>query len=148
MQQFFSAFGVSWSLLVAQGVNFAIVLIILWYFLYKPGLAMLDKRREIVAKGLRDAEQAEEMFANADAEIEGRMKSADTEAEKIVSVARESANVEKARLLKEAEDRAAFIAKDAQERATETVASARRESEHEIARIAVLATEKILRESV
>lgn len=145
MQELFSAFGVNWSLLIAQGVNFGIVLIALWYFLYKPVMTTLTKRQELVAKSVQDAAQVEELFARADGEAESRVKTADVEAEQIVALARESANTEKARLLKEAEDRAALIARDAEAHAAETTARAQRESEQEIARLAVLAAEKVLK---
>ncbi len=146
MQQLFAAFGVNVSLIIAQAVNFAIVLIALWYFLYKPVLAMLTKRQEIVAKGVQDATLASEKLAHADGEAQKRVSAADTEANAIVSAARESAATEKARLLKEAEARANAVTKDAEERATEAAAKAKRESEKDIARVAILAAEKILKE--
>jgi len=144
MQQLLSAFGINWSLLLAQAVNFAIVLVALWYFLYKPVNEMLTKRQEIIAKGVADAAQAREIFARADSEAEVRVQAADTTAEKIVAAAREAATSEKTRLLKEAEERAAIIAKDAEARAAESLERARRESESDIARLAVLAAEKVL----
>ncbi|TSA43840.1 hypothetical protein D4R49_01910 [bacterium] len=144
MQQLLAAFGIKWDLLLAQAVNFAIVLIALWYFLYKPVLTMLEKRKVIVAKGVADAQLAGQMLAGADSEAARRVTAADNEVEGIVSAARESASAEKARLLKEAEARAVSVAKDAAARANESMERARRESESEIARLAVLAAEKIL----
>src|ERR1035437_5218339 len=126
MQQLFSAFGVNWSLLIAQAVNFSIVLVALWYFLYKPVLKMLSDREQVVAKSVEDAAAVEKLFAGADAEAESRVKAADTEAEKIVATARESAGAQKTRLLKEAEERAVLVAKDAEARATESIAKAKR----------------------
>ena len=148
MSQLLSAFGIDWRLLIAQAVNFAIVLIALWYFLYKPVLAMLNKRREIVAKGVEDAKRAEEKLSNADGEAAKRVQAAEESAEHIVSAARESAQDEKARSVKEAEARAAAIAKDAEARANEIAAKAKRESEREVARLAILAAEKIMRSKV
>lgn len=147
MQELFAAFGVNWSLLIAQAVNFGIVLVALWYFLYKPVLATLAKRQELVARSVEEAKQAQEKFAHADSEAEGRVKAADVEAEKIVAAARESATAEKIRLLKEAEERAAHVTKDAEARAAEATLRARRESEKDIARLAVLAAEKVLSHS-
>lgn len=146
MSQFFAAFGVDWRLLIAQVVNFTIVLVALWYFLYKPVMAMLAKRKELVTKSVREAEQVEELFARADSEAEARVRAADDEAESIVAFARESAATTQAQLLKDAEARAARIAKDAEARAAESMEHARRESEQDIARLAVLAAEKILKQ--
>ncbi len=49
--------GIDWRLLIAQLVNFLILVLILYKFLYKPLLKMLEGRREKIEKGLRDAEQ-------------------------------------------------------------------------------------------
>lgn len=146
MGQLFEAFGVNVSLLIAQAINFAIVLVALWYFLYKPVLAVLTKRQQMVAKGVADAQRASEKLAHADEEAHMRVTAADAEADAIVSAAREAAMLEKARLLKEAELRAVAVTKDAEERAIEAAAKAKRESEKDIARIAILTAERILKE--
>ena len=148
MQHFFEAFGVDWSLLIAQVVNFTVVLVALWYFLYKPVMAVIAKRQELVAKSVRDAAQVEELFARAGGEAESRVQAADAEAEKIIVLARESAASTQAELLKDAEARAARIAEDAHARAAESIERARRESEQDIARLAILAAEKVLSRSV
>jgi F-type H+-transporting ATPase subunit b len=145
MQQLFAAFGVNMSLLIAQAVNFAIVLVALWYFLYKPVLAMLLKRQQIVARGVEDAKLASEKLAQADGEAQSRVLLADTEANAIVAAARESATTEKTRLLKEAEAQATSVTRDAEARAQEIAAKAKRESEQDIARVAILAAKKILK---
>jgi F0F1-type ATP synthase membrane subunit b/b' len=84
------------------------------------------------------------MLAGADDEAQTRGKRADMEADDIISAAREAGNAEKARLLKEAEARAVAVTKDADARAAEVAARSARESEREVARLAVLAAEKIL----
>ncbi|MFM2330498.1 MAG: hypothetical protein RLZZ26_5 [Candidatus Parcubacteria bacterium] len=145
MAQLLSAFGINWSLLLAQAVNFAIVLVALTYFLYKPVLRMLDERKRVVEQGVHDAELANEKLSNADGEAHLRVATADKQAEEIVSSARESATEEKVRILKEAETRAAMVTRDAQARATEAAAKALRESEKEVARLAILAAEKVMR---
>lgn len=144
MQQLLSAFGIDWRLLIAQMVNFAVVLVVLWYFLYTPVLRTLENRRKVIAQGVEDAANAAEKLAGADEEAAQRVKSADAEAEQLLSVARESAGAEKTRLLKEAETRAAAVTKDAELRATEMAARAHRENEKDIARLAILAAEKVL----
>ncbi|MHB1770072.1 MAG: ATP synthase F0 subunit B [Minisyncoccota bacterium] len=146
MQQLFSAFGIDWRLLIAQAVNFGVVLVALWYFLYQPVLRTLEKRRQVIAQGVADAARAGEILAGADHEAAIRVKSADLNAESIVSAAREAAGIEKTRLLKEAESRAATLMKDAEMRAAETAARARRESERDVARLAILAAEKVMRQ--
>lgn len=145
MDQLFAAFGVSWKLLLAQAVNFGIVLVALWYFLYKPVMTTLEKRREVVAKGVEDARRAEEKLAGADSEAASRVTAADGEAQAIVTSARQAAAAQTATTLEEARERAARLEADAKARAEEGAAHALRESEREVTRLAMLAAEKVLR---
>ncbi|HEY4522908.1 MAG TPA: ATP synthase F0 subunit B [Candidatus Paceibacterota bacterium] len=144
MNELFAAFGIDWKLLLAQGVNFGIVLVALWYFLYRPVMTTLEKRREVVAKGVKDAKLAWEMLAGADADASARVATADTEAGEIVSRARQAAAAEKDATIEEARARAETLERDARARAEEGAARALRESEREIARLAMLAAEKVL----
>jgi F-type H+-transporting ATPase subunit b len=144
MQALLDAFGINGSLLLAQAVNFGLLLVALSYFLYKPVMKTIAERQAKVAQGVIDAERATEKLAAADTEAAERVSDAENEAEGIVTGARETASLEKIRIVKEAEARAAALAADADARAKETAAKALRESEKEVARLAVLAAEKIL----
>lgn len=146
MDALLEAFGIDWKLLIAQGINFALVLLVLWHFLYKPVMKTLDERAKKIAQGVEDAEKAKSMREGADAEAAGIVAKADVEAGELLASARESAGAERARLVKDAEARAAAIAADAEARAKEASAKALRESEKEIARLATLAAAKVLAE--
>ncbi len=146
MGQLFEAFGIDGTLLLAQAVNFGVLMVGLWYFLYKPVIKVLEERRQKVAQGVQDAEQAALKLATADQEASERVRGAETEADTIVGSARTTAKQERERIVKEAEARSAAIAADAEARAKETAAKALRESEGEVARLAILAAEKVLRE--
>ena len=58
--------GIDWKLLLAQIVNFAILLFLLKKFLYKPLLTMLNNRREIIEKSLEQAKTIEEEMKELD----------------------------------------------------------------------------------
>ncbi|KND47323.1 MAG: ATP synthase F0, B subunit [Parcubacteria bacterium C7867-004] len=147
MEQLFDAFGIDGKLLIAQLINFGVLFVALTWLLYKPVMKTLDERREKIAKGVEDAELATAKLEGADEEVSRRVQGAETEAEGIVASARDAANTEKARIMKEADARAAQIAVDADLRAKEAAAQALKESEKEVARLAVLAAEKVLRKS-
>lgn len=146
MQQLLNAFGIDWKLLIAQAVNFAIVLVALRYFLYQPVMTALEKRRKVVAQGVEDAKLAEQKLRGADEAAQKRVSEADQQADDLIKAARADASEEKAKMLKDAEERAAQVTKDAAARAEEAAARTKRESEKDIARLAMLAAEKVLRE--
>lgn len=147
MEALFGAFGIQGTMLVAQAVNFAIVLTALWYFLYKPVHKILAERQKIVAQGVEDAKNATDQLAAADEESATRLSVAEKTASEIVAQSRSVASEERTKLVHEAEVRAAQIASDAEARAHEAMARATRESEKEIARLAVLAAEKVIRKN-
>lgn len=147
MEQLFSTFGIDVKLILAQAVNFGVLFVALSYLLYKPVMKTLDERRAKIAQGVEDAEQAAVALASADEESKKRIGVASSEAEGIVASARETAGSEKTRILKEAEARAEAVQKDAEARAAETADKALRDSEKEIARLAILAAEKAMKKS-
>lgn len=143
MDQLLSAFGIDWKLLIAQMVNFGIVLVGLTFLLYKPVMKSLDERAKKIAQGVEDAERASEKLAGADAEVAKVVAQADEKASGIVLTARTSAKEEASTIVKSAEERALRLTADADARAKEAAAQALRESEKEIARLAVLAAAKV-----
>lgn len=146
MSDLFAVFGVNWQLLFIQVVNFAVLLGLLTYLLYKPILKVIDERQKKIAEGVKTAEAAERQLAEAKEVSEGIKGSATREAEAMVAAARARAGERGAEIVKTAEARAAATLKDATERAEEAKHQALKESEREIARAAMLAAEKILRE--
>ena len=146
MSDLFAVFGVNWKLLLVQALNFGALLAVLSYLLYKPILRIIDERQAKVAEGVRVAEEAVKKLEGAKGESAQIVGHAAREAEKLLANARESAQVKGSELLKTAEIRAESILKDATGRAEEAQRQALQESQKEIARAAMLAAEKILRE--
>lgn len=139
------AFGIDWKLLIAQGVNFIILLVVLSYFLYGPLMRTLKERRELIAKGIADAEAASAERSQVATEKAGVLAEAHHQGSLIVARAEEEGKAERAEILRTAQARAESLLKDAAAEAEEAKRRALKESETEIARAAVLAAEKILR---
>ncbi len=95
-------FGINWYLVIAQIVNFLIILYLLKKYAYKPILGVLKKREELIHKGLADAKKGEEALQEADEERKKIIKQARDEAHSIVDNARKEASM----LLEEAQIKA------------------------------------------
>ena len=97
--EFLTQFGIEWRLLVSQGISFAIVACALYYFAFKPVMAVADKRRETIEKGLKDAAEAAEKLASAQAEADRKAAEAAKEATNALESARAPAKtvIEQAR---------------------------------------------------
>lgn len=146
MGQLFVAFGVNWKLLLIQAVNFGLLLSVLTYFLYKPLMGIIDKRREMIAESVHKAEAADLTLSDAKAEGEQMIGAAARDAEALVATARSRADEKGSEIVRAAEAKAHAVMKDAEARAEEAQRLAMQESSKEIARAAMLAAEKILRE--
>ena len=146
MEPLLAVFGVNWKLLLAQGINFALLLAILSYFLYRPVLKIIDERRDKIAEGVKTAETAAAQLAEAGKKSDSIVSAASREAETLVASARARANEHGLDIVKSAESRAESILSDATARAGEAKRQALKESEREIARAAMLTAEKILNE--
>ena len=142
-----AAFGIDWHLLIAQSVNFVLLVAVLGYFVYGPMMRMLKERAEKIAQGLKDAEAARKEREAVSIERTGIISEAQHEAEKIVARGQEEGKAERNTIVKQAQDRAAQIVRDADLAAAEAERKALKDSEAEVARAAVLAAEKILRNS-
>lgn len=59
MEDLLSHLGINWKILVAQGVNFFLLVILLNSLLYKPLIKLINERRKKIEDGLRNAETAE-----------------------------------------------------------------------------------------
>lgn len=145
MDQLISVFGIDWRLLIAQTINFVVLLGVLSYFLYTPVMKMLDERAKKIAQGLQDAEEAARARTAAENDRSGVLKEAEHQATLVLARAEDEGKLERAAIIKAAQERADAVAKDARMQAEESVRAAVKRSEDEIARAAVLAAEKILR---
>ena len=146
MSELFEAFGVNWKLLLTQAFNFGVLLTVLWYFLYRPVLKMIDDRRAKIAEGVQNAEAAAKRLEEAKGKGEKIIGAASREGESIVAAARGRAEERASEIIKSAEASAQGALADARARAEETKRQALKESEREIARAAMLAAEKILKQ--
>lgn len=140
--------GIDGKLLLAQAVNFLVLLFILYRFAYKPMLAFLEKRTERIEEGLRNAEEARKRLDDASKGEEKILAAAREEAKKIVTETREASEKRGQELVAEFERKAERIVEEARERATEEREKLFREAKGEIAELVIATTEKVLGERV
>jgi F-type H+-transporting ATPase subunit b len=146
MEDIIHAFGVDTRLIIIQIVNFLVLMTVLGYFLYTPILNLLRDRAEKIAKGIADAEAAAAARSNAEVEKSTILAAAHADATDVAKRAKVAADEKAAAIVANADGRATAILAEAENNAkrihTETIKAA----EADIAKAALLAAEKILRE--
>ncbi len=81
-------FGFNKQLFTMHLVGFAVVAFALHRWAYKPVLAMLDERRNRIAKSLADAEQIKQDLANAQTKSQEILNQASAQSNKMIEEAR------------------------------------------------------------
>ena len=142
MSQVLSVFGIDWRLLLINAVNFGLVLVALWYFLYAPVMRMLETRREKLAQGVRDADNAARSLSeieNSRAEV---LAAAGRDADALAAAARAAGAQKERELMQKGEATAATLMRDASAQAAELQRRSIEESKQEVAKLIVLGMEK------
>lgn len=137
--------GIDWRLIIAQMVNFFILLGLLYKFVYKPLLKMLEERRERVEKSIDQAKQIEANMARATRERQEEIAKARAESGRIVEEAKLAATAYRNKLIVEAQAEAEKIVKQAQSILATEKSAMLAEAKTELADLVVATTEKVLR---
>ena len=145
MEQIIHAFGLDWRLLLINSINFGLLLFILYRYLYCPVFAMLEKRRQVIETGVQDAEAAKAALRNAEEAARVTKTAALLEAETLRGKLQKEAELKRDTLLKEGEVGRQALLVRAQTEAEATRVRMLKDSEAEVAKLAVLAAEKILK---
>ena len=140
--------GINLPVLVAQTVNFVVLLTILKLFVYKPVLNMLDQRRARIEEGLNAAQRGQESAAEAEKTAQAELETARREGQNIVQNAQQVAQ----RLQEEGRAAAAQQTEAMLERARSEIGLERdqaiAELRREFADLTIAAAEKIIGQSL
>ena len=98
----FTSFGVQRELLLASLVNFAIVLIVLRLFAYKPLLKILEERKKRIAEGMANVEKIKQELAATQEQRAKALGEANVQAQRLIDEARKAADQVKDRTVAEA----------------------------------------------
>jgi F-type H+-transporting ATPase subunit b len=136
--------GINWKLLIAQLINFAIVLFVLWKWVFTPLSEKLAERTTRIEKSLKEADDINKMHRDAEIEKAEAIREARKEASGIIAASEASANKVKEDIIAEAKARSQKIldqgAADLESRQEAMMLSVRVEA----AVLIVAATEKII----
>jgi F-type H+-transporting ATPase subunit b len=140
MGETIEALGINWPKLIAQTVNFSIVLFVLWRWAYKPILALLEQRRQQIADSVANADKIKEELAKTEAARQAILSQANIQANQLIVEARAAAariqEVETQKAIAAAEQ----IVSKAREATTLDHARMLTELKHEIGRLVVQTT--------
>ena len=139
-----SSLGINGPFLLAQIVNFFVLLVLLRLLLYKPLVNMLETRKQRIADGLQAAEVARREAEAERAQLQSQLDSERREAMERIAAASKRGETLAAEIESSARQDAQKILDDARGEAVRERERIIGEAQDQIAELAMLAAEKVL----
>lgn len=140
--------GIDWKLLIAQIINFVVLMAVLYKFLYKPVLKILDDREQKVAKSLKQVEEIEKNLFESQGEKAKIISEARNEAGKVVAESRAIAETMREEIMNKTKLEAASAVESGKKELQSEKEIMMKEIKKEAADMIMIAAEKILREKI
>lgn len=136
-----------WNMLFVL-INLIIFFILMKVFLFKPIKRTLDKRKELIENQFKEADQAKLEAEKLKQEYEQQLTSAEDEKNRIIAQAHADAKAEYNKTLDRAKADAQKLKDEADRSAKQQAENTKRAAKEEIAKVAIMAAEKVVGQSV
>jgi len=143
-----SSLGIDPAVMLAQAINFFVLLAILSFLVYRPILKLLDKRKERISKAEEHAQLVEDKLARAEELVQKELKNAQQKASEIIAASKESATAQGTELIENAKNKVSKIVEEGRTVIAKERNDAAQQIQNEVSRIVILATEKLLQRAI
>lgn len=140
--------GINGKILLAQAVNFFLLMYVLKRFLYKPLLDIMKKREARIKEGLANAEKVQAKLASLEEQTQKTIASANQKANKILETAHREGESHKAYLTREAVNEIARLRDEAKTELKLEKEKLSREVRAEAAELIINATRKLIKAKI
>ena len=143
-----SGLGVNIWTLAAQVVNFLILLLLLYFFAYKPVLNMLDERSHKIKDSMEEVQKVKEQATQTEEEFKKKIEAASKQGQEVIARAMRTGEEARQRAQVEAKQEAQVLVDKArveiQRERNETIGELRQE----FADLTIVAAEKVIEKSL
>ncbi len=144
MDSFIETFHIDWKIIIAQTVNFIIVLFILYFLIVKPLKKLMAERSSNIEEGLNNAKINAELLNNTKKEYEEVILNAKKEAHIIFKDVKNEAELKRSEMLEEAKKEVDTMISNGKKILESEKLKIIEEAKKEIVSLVVLSTEKLL----
>ncbi len=142
------ALGIDGRILLAQFINFSILIWVLWRYAYKPVFRILEERKSKVEQGLDDAEKAALSLKEAEAESKKIILEARQEAIKVLEQAQLKGEERQQEIIKKAELEIGAIMEKERAKVIAEKANSLTELKTEVSNLVMIALQKFLEDNL
>jgi F-type H+-transporting ATPase subunit b len=140
--------GINVWILIVQIVNFLILLLVLYFFAYKPVMKMLDERSHKIKESMDEVQKVKDQAAQTEEEFKKKIEAASKEGQEVIARAMRTGEEARQRAQAEAKQEAQGLVEKArveiQRERDETIGELRQE----FADLTVVAAEKVIGKSL
>jgi F-type H+-transporting ATPase subunit b len=140
--------GINLALLIAQIVNFLVLLAILYFFAYKPILKMLDERARKIKESVDEVQKVKDQAARAEEEFKQKIETAGKQGQEVIARAMRTGEEARQRAQVEAKQEAQVLVEKAREEIKQERNEAISELRQEFADLTIVAAEKVIEKSL
>ena len=142
------ALGINLKLFIAQLINFAVILLVLWRWAYRPLLSIMHERQKTIQDSLDNAKKIETRLGQAEQEYQAKLREARKEAVVVMRQAEEEAAAHMSAMKQKTETEVAKLVQTAKAKITEEKDAAVRDVRAHAAGLITGAIEKVLGETM
>lgn len=139
-----TALGIDLRIFLAQFINFAILVFVLYRFAYNPVLELLEERKNKIKQSAEEVEASQKLLQNAQSESDQIVLDAKKEARTIIEAAQETAHKSAHVILSKAEADTKKITAEAQQKIQQEKDQIMFDVQDDMTRLVVDATEKLI----
>ncbi|MBI5370203.1 F0F1 ATP synthase subunit B [Candidatus Uhrbacteria bacterium] len=140
--------GINAKILLAQLVNFLIVLLVLWRWVYRPMVKLLDERSARIEASMKHADEIDAKMAAIEKEQQRLVGQAKTEAAAILESSRQDAERRKKEMIDAAKQEVQSVVAQGKDQLQAQKHQMIHEAKEEIVEIAIQAAQKVLQEQI
>lgn len=144
MDSFIETFHIDWKIIIAQAINFVVVLFILNFLLIKPLRKTMKEREEKITGGLNDADKNAKLLEKTKKEYDSIILNAKSEANTIFQEGKREAMTKKTEMLENAQKEVELMIQNGKKTLESEKIKMVEEAKQEIVSLVVSATEKLL----
>lgn len=148
MLEIFSKLGLDYKLIIAQAVNFVLLLVILQRLAYKPVLKMLKERTDKIDKSIKHAQKIEEELKNTEEIKLAEIKKVKKESQEIIKEAYEISEKRSQESIEKTKAKTQEIVEKAKQEIKAEKENSVQEAKKEIADISIQIAGKIIGKNI
>lgn len=148
MDSLIETFHIDIKLLIAQTINFGIVIAVLYFFALKPLLQVMKDRTAKIEKSLEDAKNIEERLDITETEYKKSIAKAKKEANTILEKTQEQAEAKRVTMLNQAKEEIGAVISEEKIKIQQEKAKMLKEVKSELADLVIATTEKVLEKKI